>query len=288
MPLVLGHDVWYISHIMALPIEERFWPKVEKTETCWNWTASCTGFGHGQISYNGRPRGAHIVSYELVYGAIPSGLCVLHRCDNPRCVRPEHLFLGTRGDNVRDMHRKKRWHYVRAGDGRKRVPTGRPKGVQPTPPSERFWPKVNIEGGDAEPCWPFMGSKNKYGYGLFYMNDIKRKVPAHRIAYALHFGSFDRTLIVRHRCDNPPCCNPSHLILGTIADNNRDRKERGRNKEQHGEANANVKIKDADLPRIHELRAKGWTQMQIAAEFGVKQPQISRILRGNQRQQGSS
>jgi hypothetical protein len=91
-------------------LEERFWDKVEKSDGCWNWTASCNGPGYGQI----RPGGcgnqllAHRVSWEIHHGPIPDGLCVLHDCDNPPCVNPAHLFLGTKGDNTRDMHAKGR------------------------------------------------------------------------------------------------------------------------------------------------------------------------------------
>lgn len=88
---------------------DRFWEKVNKTETCWLWTASTQG-GYGQIGHDIylRPVRAHRVSWELHYGPIPAGLDVLHKCDNPPCVRPDHLFIGTALDNVQDMLRKER------------------------------------------------------------------------------------------------------------------------------------------------------------------------------------
>lgn len=93
------------------PLTERFWRKVDKSagpEGCWPWTGSRHGFGYGFVSAGGKRRGAHRVSWELANGPIPDGLSVCHRCDNPPCVNPAHLFLGTVGDNTRDMMAKGR------------------------------------------------------------------------------------------------------------------------------------------------------------------------------------
>ncbi len=93
----------------ALPsLEERFWSHVDKTGDCWIWTACTTRFGYGAVQVNGRNVHAQRVAYELHYGPIPVGLCVMHKCDNPPCVRPEHLMVGTLADNCRDMHAKGR------------------------------------------------------------------------------------------------------------------------------------------------------------------------------------
>ncbi len=93
-----------------LSVEERFWPKVRKTESCWEWIGARVPFGYGLVGRGGRRgnRLAHRVSWELTNGTIPEGLCVLHHCDNPGCVRPSHLWLGTRTDNNRDMYQKGR------------------------------------------------------------------------------------------------------------------------------------------------------------------------------------
>lgn len=87
---------------------ERFWAKVQKTETCWVWTAARNSDGYGAFGYKGKVKGAHIVSYDMNIGSIPDGLCVLHKCDNPPCVRPDHLFLGTKKDNMDDCVQKDR------------------------------------------------------------------------------------------------------------------------------------------------------------------------------------
>lgn len=89
-------------------IAERFWAKVEKTDGCWEWTAFVHPKGYGMFGVGREARRAHRVSYEIANGPIPDGLCVCHSCDNRRCVRPDHLFLGTNQDNVDDKMRKGR------------------------------------------------------------------------------------------------------------------------------------------------------------------------------------
>lgn len=89
-------------------VRKAFFDKVNKTNGCWLWTASRNGDGYGMMVFRGRGRGAHRVSWVLHYGEIPDGLRVLHKCDNPPCVNPEHLFLGTQLDNVRDCMAKNR------------------------------------------------------------------------------------------------------------------------------------------------------------------------------------
>ena len=90
-------------------IKIRFWSKVRKTSGCWNWTgAKCSG-RYGNFGIGNRTSVlAHRYSWELHFGRIPSGLNVLHRCDNGLCVNPSHLFIGTQADNVLDMHQKGR------------------------------------------------------------------------------------------------------------------------------------------------------------------------------------
>lgn len=94
--------------------ERRFWAKVEKGEGCWNWTGAVTSAGYGSIAIETHPKprmvSAHRFAWELANGtAVPDGQVVMHSCDNRRCVRPDHLNLGTVGDNNRDMLRKGRW-----------------------------------------------------------------------------------------------------------------------------------------------------------------------------------
>jgi hypothetical protein len=93
-------------------------------------------------------------------------------------------------------------------------------------PEERFWQKVQRTKNEEE-CWLWTGSKARHGYGQVKHNPY-RNISAHRVAYTLIFGDFAEELDVLHKCDNPPCCNPNHLFLGTAADNIRDMQEKGR------------------------------------------------------------
>lgn len=87
----------------------RFFSKVEKRDTgCWEWVGQINKHGYGVFSVLAKPITAHRFSYSLHHGKDPADLLVCHTCDNPKCVNPEHLFLGTVLDNHRDMDRKGR------------------------------------------------------------------------------------------------------------------------------------------------------------------------------------
>jgi HNH endonuclease len=91
---------------------DKFWSKVNKTKTCWLWTAMKNVFGYGELWTGKKPNRkrklAHRISWELRFGKIPEGLGVLHKCDVRNCVNPEHLFLGTFLDNMKDKLSKGR------------------------------------------------------------------------------------------------------------------------------------------------------------------------------------
>lgn len=90
---------------------ERFWNRVDKTGDCWNWMGSLNLSGYGQVKLLRKAKMCHRITFEVTFGPIPEGMQVCHRCDNPRCVRPEHLFLGTPKNNVDDCISKNRRRY---------------------------------------------------------------------------------------------------------------------------------------------------------------------------------
>ncbi len=111
-------------------METNFWAKVLKTDTCWLWTGASQPDGRGNLGRDGKTLSAPRVSWEMANGEIPEGQDVLHECDTPACVNPEHLFLGTQQDNDDDMRRKGRG-YV-------------PKDLQPE--GEKHWRATITEG----------------------------------------------------------------------------------------------------------------------------------------------
>lgn len=90
------------------PFIERFWSKIKITNTCWIWTGARHDYGYGLTNFFQYQLYTHKVSWQLTYGEIPKGKLVCHKCDNPPCVRPTHLFIGSPKDNIQDMIKKGR------------------------------------------------------------------------------------------------------------------------------------------------------------------------------------
>src|SRR5688572_13651583 len=108
----------------------------------------------------------------------------------------------------------------------------------------RFW--SNVQTGDIDACWPWLAGCGEAGHGLFSLKG--KNVIASRIAYQMAFGEIPDGLLVRHKCDNPPCCNPRHLETGTTQDNTMDRNVRGRTNRGEGVWHK-VRLKEADVLR---------------------------------------
>lgn len=146
---------------------------------------------------------------------------------------------------------------------------------------ERFWGYVDCAGAG---CWVWSAGKFSQGYGQFRAG--KRKVKAHRAAYELVHGPIPDDLIVRHRCDNPPCCNPEHLVLGTHKDNSADRDTRGRSNPRWGARNPSAKLSTSDVALIRQLATEGRTYRDIGAAFSIHYNHVGRIVRGERRANG--
>lgn len=133
---------------------------------------------------------------------------------------------------------------------------------------QRFWAKVRV--GAADECWPWTGAR-AHGYGRIRTIG-KRFCRAHRLAYALAHGD-PGPLLVCHRCDNPLCCNPAHLFLGTVQDNNLDRDAKHRARGRHGitPLSAVVAIKKAlkDGRSVSEAAAEAGVSYIVALQIKI-------------------
>lgn len=144
---------------------------------------------------------------------------------------------------------------------------------------EKFWTKVTA--GDPADCWEWTGARQQTGHGLVGVSGTRTTTTAHRVSWELHHGPIPDGLVVRHRCDNPPCVNPHHLELGTRADNVRDARERSEAwRSTRGASRRNNSI---DVETICARYAAGESQQAIADSMGLGQTTISRVVRGDGR-----
>jgi hypothetical protein len=105
---------------------QTFWQRVDTTGPCWEWQGARDERGYGRLRVNDRQTRAHRAMWEQAVGPIPAGMCVLHHCDNPSCVRLEHLYLGTDADNKRDVRERHRGANALTYRPRSHCPQGHP------------------------------------------------------------------------------------------------------------------------------------------------------------------
>lgn len=153
---------------------------------------------------------------------------------------------------------------------------GRNKPGPPPATLDAVWAGVSVRGPDQ--CWPWTKRRNAKGYGLLVVAGQAWR--AHRAVYVAARGKIPEGQIVRHRCDNPSCCNPAHLELGTVADNNRDARERGRHVAPRGLRHGKAKLSDRQVARIRMDPRKGTA---IAADYGISPSTVSMIRSGYRR-----
>jgi hypothetical protein len=126
----------------------------------------------------------------------------------------------------------------------------------------KFWELVDKRG--PEECWPWKGNRLKDGYGR-RGNAIPK---AHRFSYEIAHGvMLSRETLVRHTCDNPPCCNPAHLLIGTPLDNMVDKRVRGRAGKMFGECHGNAVLTDAEVEEVRRRYDAGDAVTAIARSF---------------------
>lgn len=143
---------------------------------------------------------------------------------------------------------------------------------------KQFWEKVNKPGPAL--CWPWLGYKKKEGYGQFYWDG--KIILAHRMAWEFTFGPIPPGMKICHTCDNPPCCNPAHLFMGTQADNVNDMTKKGRQVTipLRGETNPMHKLTWEQVGEIRRLYLTGnYSQSTLGKIFGMSQTGIGLIAR---------
>lgn len=142
-----------------------------------------------------------------------------------------------------------------------------------------FWKSAVKQDG----CWSWIGAANKAGYGFIctsFDGKASKRILAHRLSWRIHKGIFDESLRVLHRCDNPQCCNPDHLFLGTQADNVADMDSKGRRGDVSGENHPKAIITEQQAMEIISLLESGHQHIHIASRFGVKKHIVSDISAG--------
>jgi len=139
--------------------------------------------------------------------------------------------------------------------------------------AQRFWGYVAQT--DIDKCWPWQGGKQK-GYGRFNVDG--RHVMAHRYVWTLTYGPIADGLRICHACDNPPCCNPRHLFLGTMADNNADMLQKGRQRSVRGTNSPNAKLTDDIIRTIRSEVTLGVSRRALARRFLVNHSTVNRIV----------
>jgi len=141
---------------------------------------------------------------------------------------------------------------------------------------ERFWLNVDKSGGP-DTCWEWQASRLPDGYGSIGRNG--RVYRTHRVAWELTYGSIPDGLWVLHHCDNPSCCNPSHLFLGTPTDNMRDCARKGRTVCHRGEEHWKCRLSDVQVAEIRRLYAAGGVSYSVLAKrFGVAKTYIGELV----------
>ncbi|MFW6157062.1 MAG: HNH endonuclease [Armatimonadota bacterium] len=151
-----------------------------------------------------------------------------------------------------------------------------------TPRIERYLAKVDQRGPDE--CWAWNASRNQFGYGTFKGDvvDGKQEQLAHRYGYRHLVGPIPEGMNVCHRCDNPSCQNPAHWFLGDPKANSDDKIAKNRAvypSPAQGRRNGNANLTETIVAEIRERSAQGERQSSIAADFGINQTAVSKIVR---------
>jgi len=209
--------------------------------------------GPGSVGSAHRSLTAHLVLADKRPTVNATRICTVEGCENP-----------TQARGLCNTHYS-RW--------RKTGTTDAPK-IRTL--ADRLWSRTTET---PTGCWEFTGYRNvaRGGYGRIHDDAAGRVIGAHVAAWIVTQGAIPAGMIVRHRCDNPPCCNPAHLELGSYADNTGDKIARGR--QARGEGNGIAKLTEADVRNIRARTATTEVRRRIAEDYGVDPSLITQIAK---------
>ena len=138
-----------------------------------------------------------------------------------------------------------------------------------------FWFRVAMP---TDGCWEWQGGRQHQGYGQFRIRE--RTQAAHRVAWEMSYGPIPKGMVVCHKCDNPPCCRPDHLFLGTTRDNQRDKWAKGRGSAYRGVTNASAKLTADEVRKLRSLAASGrYSLTALARMFGITRNAVTKAVR---------
>ncbi len=245
---------------------ERFWSQVasEGDHLIWNGPMAV---GEPQAHLQRHPTRIRVRAAHVAWGLLVGerrGSALVRDCDVARCIAPEHRHDGSVAEHER-FSRERR--------------------------EAAFWARVDMSGG-ADACWEWTGpTPERDGWRAYPSTQIHgTAMSAHRAAWAFTHGAVPQGMFVCHSCDNPPCCNPSHLWLGTPAQNSADMAAKGRARPgrkrpdcltARGEDAVMAKLTNAQVGEMRELYATGrFTQAVLGRRFGISTMAANRAIRG--------
>lgn len=266
----------YDRDILSEKNRERFWSKVAKKgeDECWNWTGTTHHNGYGVFKCGRKMHIASRLCWILMNGEIQKKLFACHKCDNPICVNPNHIFLGTARDNNKDRANKGR-SYRRITSNKKKeikIKTYKKNPNLSKDYIDKFWSKViKRESG----CWewggnilkPYKNGNLPYGTFSVFIDGKQISYMSHRLSWMITKGDIPEGMMVCHKCDNSICCNPDHLFIGTNDDNMKDMVNK--NRQAFGEKAGRSKLVEEDVIKIRMRYKNGETSTLLGKEYGV-------------------